>query len=484
MSMSDQANISQEYGPSEDRQKVVNDKIRSLEEKYDLLRYKVDGWCAWPVLRIWLHREAMGIGLSDERTRIKYFHQVRFAIKSLLTIFSLRKTKYLIKTCTTARAERVDHLYKDIYFDDLLDVLTDYLKIETINNNAMLERSLKALHPSVLYTSLLALLNYTIRNLSFTRYRFISMSNQISEIIQRELKLPIKPGIIADSLARFYWGIRIYGYILDRVKPQSILTEDPSEFSLLAAATSRKIKTVELAHAMCNRYHAAYSWNKYARQYKNTMPIPGKILVYGNYMKDELESWGFWSDRIISVGSLRLDDYRVKHPWKNKNDFCTLTWTTQGIRDDQLLAFIKEFLALCYLKSFDVHLIIKLHPVYDPDPGFYNRWFMDHERQVSVIGAFEDPSTYELIMKSHFHLSISSSCHYEALGLDVPTIILPFANYRYFIDLVHAGHAFLPRTPNDLLEIIANPENQKIPTTIKDRYYKTGALRNILAEVE
>src|SRR4030065_1392365 len=108
-----------------DRQKIVNDKIRWMEEKYDLLQYHVGGWCAWPLLRIWLHREVMGIGLRSERTRINLFNQVGFAIKSVQSFFSLRTTKYLIKTYSSARLERVDHLFKDIYFDDLLDVLTD-----------------------------------------------------------------------------------------------------------------------------------------------------------------------------------------------------------------------------------------------------------------------------------------------------------------------------------------------------------------------
>ena len=468
---------------SGDRQKIVNDKIRWMEEKYDLLQYNVDGWCAWPLLRIWLHREVMGIGLRSERTRINLFNQVGFAIKSVQSFFSLRTTKYLIKTYSSARLERVDHLFKDIYFDDLLDVLTDYIKVETINNNAMLKRSMKALHPSGLYTSLFALINLTIRNLCFTRLRYQTISQKISDIILHELKISIKPVVIADYFARFFWGIRIYGYILDRVKPKSILTADPSEFSLLAAASSKKINTIELAHAMCNRYHAAYSWNDYARQYMQFMPLPGKILVYGSYMKDELESWGFWPGRIISVGSLRLDNFRATHAGMRKDGFCTLTWTTQGIREDQLFIFINEFLDLCKLNSFDVHLNIKLHPVYDPDPGFYHHRFFKNKRQITVIGASTEPSTYELITKSHYHLSISSSCHYEALGLEVPTIILPFGNYRYFMDLVNSGHAYLPQTPRELLNIISSPDTQKVPANIRERYYKTGALRNILAEI-
>jgi hypothetical protein len=214
------------------------------------------------------------------------------------------------------------------------------------------------------------------------------------------------------------------------------------------------------------------------------MPVPGKILVYGDYMKDELESWGFWAGRIISVGSLRLDDFRTKHSGLRKDEFCTLTWTTQGIKEAQLFEFIKEFLELCKLNPFEVHLNIKLHPVYDPDPGFYDDIFIDYEKQISVIGASVEPSTYELISKSHYHLSISSSCHYEALGLEVPTIILPFANYRYFIDLVTAGHAYLPQTPGELLSIISTTDSQKVPANIRERYYKTGALRNILAEIQ
>ncbi len=32
-------------------QTVIDERIRQMQEKYDLLQYKVDGWAIWAILR-------------------------------------------------------------------------------------------------------------------------------------------------------------------------------------------------------------------------------------------------------------------------------------------------------------------------------------------------------------------------------------------------------------------------------------------------
>jgi len=100
-----------------------------------------------------------------------------------------------------------------------------------------------------------------------------------------------------------------------------------------------------------------------------------------------------------------------------------------------------------------------------------------------VISADQAPSTFELIAVSYLHASISSSCHYEALGLGVPTIVLPFPTYQGVDHLVKSGHAILVHSPRELLDVVRDGKNRRVPQTVSRYYFEHHALDNILNEL-
>jgi hypothetical protein len=73
--------------------------------------------------------------------------------------------------------------------------------------------------------------------------------------------------------------------------------------------------------------------------------------------------------------------------------------------------------------------------------------------------------------------------HYDALGLGVPTIVLQLPGYETVVDLIEAGHAYLARTPQDLLTFIAGSRNLSVPPEVSTYYFTPGAVQNMLREL-
>jgi hypothetical protein len=102
-----------------------------------------------------------------------------------------------------------------------------------------------------------------------------------------------------------------------------------------------------------------------------------------------------------------------------------------------------------------------------------------------VISGSEEPSTFELLLSADVHVSISSSCHYDALGLGVPTVILPLANSEWILPLHRkSGHAHLAPTPQALLDTVLQLKKSSVPETVGAYYFRPGAVENMKAALE
>jgi len=458
----------------------ADETIRRVEEKHDLLQYRVGDWAAWPILRFWVASQLADIGLSTPTTRTNLGWRLRVALQSFPALACLPRARYFVKTYTSARGERQDGLYKDVYFDDLLLALGDYVKVESLNNLRMFPRSQAALLPSHLYTPILELGAFGLRLFTLPAARFGLISRAVAAVFEQETGLCLDVAKMVAMLANFHWSRLLYGWLLDKVRPEFVLTADSGEFPLFAAARERGIQTIELTHGFCDRYYWPYSWSAYALPHKTHMPIPDQIFVYGDYLRDEYNTRRFWNDALQPVGSLRVDGFRWREARKWADDRCVIAVTTQGIQRPEFIAFLVQFLALAREQFFVLKLFVKLHPLYDQDKTPYLDAFTPFGELVTVLPADEMPSTFEVIQQSHLHLSISSSCHYEALGLGVPTVILPFPTYEMLVHLYLAGHAHLARTPADLLEVVRAWRNYCVPDEVSRHYFERDALANML----
>jgi hypothetical protein len=377
----------------------------------------------------------------------------------------------------------VDGRFKDVWFDDLLPALRTYVKLEAVNNPDFVPRRASALIPSDLTTAPLEVLAGVLSRGSDSR-EVSEAANGIAACLERELGVRGFPApVLARQLRHFRWSRRLYAAVLARVRPRHVLTADPGEHALTAAAKDRGIEVVELQHGFLDRVsHPSYGWTEYAAPYKRRMTVADRLFLYGEHWKAELAANGFWGDEALrAVGSPRVDQYRRLRAASPRRTGPTIVFATQGLEVARAAAFVAEFLELAR-DDAGLSLAIKLHPLYDRDPAPYLAAVRGDPR-VRVLTGAEGETTFELLARADLHLSVSSTCHYEALGLGVPTVVLPFATHEIMRPLVAAGHATLVRTPGELLEVARGTGRAGAPDSLSDYYFTSGALDNMVREL-
>ena len=454
--------------------------IRAFEAEADLLRFQVDGWCVWPLLR-------MSANLMLQATpygplRRSRWERLWLGLRGLPRLALLPRKRWLISTFSSARMEKSAGRFVDVFFDELLVGTQDWFKIEWINNPAFRERGRNCLLKSQMYvdplTLLISLLERSGRQPAIER-----TAAELSAALRRVPRFAaFTTEYVARLLTGFHWDKRVWGWIMRRMKPQCLLRANCGEYPSTAAAKELGIEVIEFQHGMIDRFSPAYSWPSYALSYKRKMPLPDRLLLYGPYFQEQLAAHGFWGETLRPVGCLRMDGYRRLRLQRLEGEKVpALLVTTQGLDREQLIAFLLQFLEHCK-NRLDLRLNIKLHPAYDADKAPYTRAFGSH-KNVSVYQGNEEPSTFELLCEARWHASISSSCHYDALGLGVPTIILPLSTHE-IVDHLHAqGLALLPGSPQELAELLRDERSGACPKDCSSLFYTRDALSNIKREL-
>ncbi len=460
----------------------ANNRVCEMEERYDLLQYKIDGWCAWPIIRIPLIVNLRNIRRSKPAILSNSAKHV-LTFRDIQQIPKFQKVCYVVKTASSGLVEQENDRYKDVWFDDLVRELDDVFKFEEVNNLNFVSRRKDALIPSNMTTAPFELLSaHFAKHLKRPTY-IADIANCFNDCIQTEFGLgSFTHRSITYQLKRFYWYKKLYGWLLQHLSMEYLLISSQL-YALMAAAKEQRSKVVEFQHGVVYRYHPTYSWTSYATPYKKHMPIPDAIFLYGEHWKQELETTGFWGDTLQVVGSLRIDQYRQrKAARKDKaiqdTPLCIMLLTLQGRETQKIAYFMHDFLEMAKSLPMYVKLHIKLHPVFGTEKQPVIDAFQTDEH-VTILGSHENPSTFELLTQAHVHLSISSTCHYEALALGVPTIILPFEGHESVLHLHTKGHAFLVHTPKDILDIIMSTQNYNVPDEVSEYYFKSNALYNM-----
>jgi hypothetical protein len=471
-------------------ERATAERLRQLEDKYDLFRYRIDGWSAWRLLRFPVALALMNLPLGAS-ARPKTWQRVgrlvtvaRFAPQDIPALCFPRRARYVVKTFTSGLSERQGENFKDIYFDDLLTDIGNCFKIEVLNSPVFISRRKAAFIPSDITTCTFELLATTLAR-SGGPDNITNIAHHFSDCLQQELGLEsFGTSHVTRALRHFYWSKRLYARLLKRIRPTYVLVADTDEFAISAAAKEQKIKVIEFQHGVFNRHHPS-ALPSSAVPYKSHMLVPDRMFLYGQYWKQELEASGFYDQELCPVGSIRMDRYRERratHRTTQPRGACTLVLTSQGLDTRRLVSFVADFLILAEKQHVDFVLYIKLHPIYETSKALYETPQIASER-VHVLLATEAPSTFELLAQADLHLTIASACHYDALGLGVPTVILPLTGHEIALHLVEAGHAHLAHTPQDLLDIVSRWREYTVPTEVSEWYFKPGALENIKREL-
>lgn len=465
---------------SESLQEVL-DRLCHVERKLDLLKYQVDGWSAWPLIRFELSLLLTGLSFPHSAPTTRAGRALR-ALPTLPALLRVRPARYVIKTYASGLLDATAGRYRDIRFDDVMTAAESVFKIEVPggskfsarSRNAVIKRDLSSTAIEAV-AAVLARFQVSGRDLQLTARVF-------ANAVRDELSLnAVNEEWVTRRLRRFAANKRVYQSILRRVGPEFVVIADPGEHALIAAARELGIIVLELQHGVADASNASYAWPSWAKSYRGRMPIPDRLLLYGEHWRRELDREGFWGDSLRVVGSPRLDRYRQQTVNRSR-DVCTIVFTTQGLDVGPVSCFLRDALGQL-IPHVPLRLFVKLHPIYDADPKPYLDVLAPFREHVEVLTAREGLSTFELLLRANLHLSIASASHYDAVGLGVPTVVLPFSTHDVVLPMVRAGDASLARTADELATLIRNSRNLKVSTEVSEYYFRSGALSNILREL-
>jgi len=459
--------------------KVIDARLRAVEEARDLLQYQVAGWCAWPIVRFTVFK-VRGFGLSDA-VRWSRVDRLRDAVADVLGVFRLRRSDILIKAPITGLLELEGETYRNIWFDDVAERLGATTRLDIVDNPAYRTRRAQARHRGAMSTTAIDVATSVLARLwapRGTRAAGAALSKALEDdwgLLQMSAQE------VDRRLRHFVWQKRLYTLLFTLLRPKVLLVADFGDYASVAAARERGITVFEIQHGFADRFHSGYSWSAYARRYASRLPVPHRLLLFGQYWANELGVHGFWSHELRVVGSARMDRWRSRRKLDRAGRPPVVLVTTQGIDTSALAEFIRAFVEQ-RPAGRPVRVIIKLHPTYDPYKDVYTRSF--HNRpDVEILLGQEGPSTFELLCDADLHVSISSTCHLDAIGLGVPTAVLPLTSFDFVAPLVDAGDAVLLRDPGHLDEIVDALGARRMASDRAEQYFQPGAVDGICREI-
>ena len=399
----------------------------SLENKYNLLDFKIQGVKPWQLNRMGIYY-ALGqkFDIFDKNGQ-KNFSRIE-KIKSLggflknAIIFNplknLNKVEYLI--FSHSRSKKVNNEYIDIY--------THYFISDLLNNNKTLielEEPYKGKHIRN-FKNYKRYLDYVmltrILKSKFINIKLNNFQNQILNSLDKEIGnyIDIRYNLL-QSVKNFLVTYPVYKKILQKTKPKELyIVVSYGKGEIIKAAKELGIKTIELQHGTFSKYHLGYSYPNYQ----------GKL----DYFPDEFWVWNkYWKNIInfpISKENIKIYPFKylenLKQNYKNiqkkKNQIIIIG---QDGLSDKIASKILENLE--YFNKFE--LVFKLHPNEYGNINLYKNLLK--LKDIKKIKIVEDADLYQLFAESEYQAGVFSTALYEGIEFGCKTILFNLPGIEY-----------------------------------------------------
>jgi hypothetical protein len=457
--------------------------LSQFERRRDLFRLTVDGISLWRLLRFEISLAMQNLGLGQRSIpRDEIIASIFRAARQV--IFAERGYSYLGATLTSALRRRDERGWHDVYFDCVIDQIEGGAKMAYVDAGGFEDNARHAYRQPVFDDT-------SVLGLSAVLGRIFRTSNsdatfrQLSEFIVNDLSLSeFTPERIRRKYDVFKWRVTLYRLVLSRLEPRCVLVPNSGQFALLVAAKTLGIRFVEMQHGVFSENHPDSLPAGALGHDHESLLLPDILTVYGSYWANRLGGTALGKlGRIRVVGAPLIEPGRALRQRKFSPDPTTpiLTLTSQGIGIERVANFVSAFLKL-YMGPLKFN--IRLHPGYEAGASSYGA-NVTNDSRVNLWPGNSRPDTYEMIAMSDLHLSVSSACHFEALGIGTPTGILALPSHELVLDLARSGDALLIDSPETLAAVVKRRSWGTVQSATSQRYFRDDHIcnmREILAE--
>ncbi|GGD02427.1 hypothetical protein [Hyunsoonleella pacifica] len=429
-------------------QQKIKDDILSLEKKYTVDSWQVNGIDIWPYIRIKLYIHMLVLmnktnvqakGNSSKKSsknRIIYrIVSVSKAIVALYFFFSKIKHKKIIFF-----GSHIHRVFQDgLYFNRFYDAMIDYHNLQDEVYVAEYQKVDNLLYNQKAVIPLRKYLNHYKSKVKINSF-FNRTKNEIHLYGYDDFYDDLK-GLNADldtlkirTLDLIKWANKInrrrsfFRRLYKRIRPEKIIFLGyyglDDLYAALIEANEMHIKTIDFQHGPQTNIHLAYTaWNKIPSKGFNTMPK--EFWNWDEASKISIEEWakststikakkvgqpflGYW---INKVGSVYNDS-------KNKIIYSLQTYpfTISDLITPKIISLINEM---------DFVWVLRLHPRNNLDLEELKDVLAINKIQHKVIveNAFSSPLPQSLA-SSFVHITNYSGCLIEAVQLGVPTVLI------------------------------------------------------------
>lgn len=455
-------------------------RIRAFEERHALWDIVIGGVSLWRLLRFEVSLEIQNLQLRRAPiNRAQLFGSLpRAGLQYALG--SQSGYRYICKTSNSGLRDRRNGKFRDVYFDDLIDDVPGGATMSSLDAVGF-EENVRNIHRRPVFDDTAVIVTSAILGRLLGASRPSLASENLARVLADELGLI---GYSAKHIQRKYDVFTnrsaVYRAVLNRLKVKSILAANNGLFALRHAAGVLGIPFVEVQHGDFGPDHPDSLAPAVLSRDLASLLLPDYVAVFGRHDVNRLSATAagmLGLLRPVGMSSIARSRLLRQQQFVADRDRPVLTFTSQGFGQSNVHAFVSEFLGTY---TGPMRFILRLHPGYDRDASAYDDWARSDER-IEIMPGNSPVPTNAVIASSDLHLSVSSTCHYDALGIGTPTGILALPGYESMTSLLNQSCAVLVETPRQLAQLVDDRAWPLVPPQMSDFFFEPNYTQNMIS---
>ncbi len=444
-------------------QQKIKETILSLEQKYPVDTWVVNGIDVWPYVRIKLYIHLLVLmnkntlkpkgNTSQAAKKVnkisKLLNKISLLFKAqlgLMSFFFKLKQKQIV--FFGSHFHRV--FQNGVYFNRFYDAMVEHHNLQDDVYTIEYQRIDKPLYNEKTIILLNKYLGYykTTHKL-FDKFKKKETDSKLKDYnaFYKELSnLNVKLDILKISETHLLkWAQKVnvsqtfFKKLYTHVKPSKVIFLGyygyDDLYAALTVANQLRIKTIDFQHGPQTNVHLAFSsWNKVPEKGYNTMPT--EFWHWDEASKESIDSW---ANKTKTVHAKVVGQPYLSYWMHNKTDTVeknTIFYSLQTTPFSIETLLTPQIVTL--IKSTAYHWVLRLHPRNNLDLNALQTFLKKNgiEDKATIQDAFTKPLP-EALTQALLHITNFSGCLIEAFQLGVPTLLINEVGeemFRQYID--------------------------------------------------